>query len=44
MFKFCVCLGPPSRPKGPLEVAEVTKNSAKLAWQPPEDDGGVPIK
>ncbi|KAH3877136.1 hypothetical protein DPMN_000993, partial [Dreissena polymorpha] len=38
-----VVLGPPSKPKGPLEVTDVTKNSAKLAWKEPEDDGGVPI-
>ena len=36
--------GPPSKPKGPLEVTDVTKNSAKLAWKEPEDDGGVPIE
>jgi hypothetical protein len=42
-----VCLiftGPPGRPKGPLEVADITKNSAKLAWKEPEDDGGQPIE
>ncbi|XP_052800015.1 twitchin-like isoform X4 [Mya arenaria] len=38
-----VVLGPPSKPKGPLDVTDVTKNSAKLGWQAPEDDGGVPI-
>ncbi|KAF8572507.1 hypothetical protein P879_00960 [Paragonimus westermani] len=38
-----VALGKPSRPVGPLEVSDVTKNSAQLSWNKPEDDGGVPI-
>lgn len=38
-----VALGKPSRPVGPLEVTDVTKNSAKLSWNKPEDDGGTPI-
>ncbi|TGZ63952.1 hypothetical protein CRM22_006631 [Opisthorchis felineus] len=38
-----VALGKPSRPVGPLEVTDVTKNSATLSWKPPEDDGGTPI-
>ncbi|XP_015183294.1 PREDICTED: twitchin isoform X5 [Polistes dominula] len=37
-------LGKPSPPKGPLEVSDVTNTSAKVKWQKPEDDGGVPIK
>lgn len=32
-------LAAPGRPKGPLKVSDVTKNSAKVAWQKPEDDG-----
>ncbi|GAA49620.1 twitchin [Clonorchis sinensis] len=38
-----VALGKPSKPVGPLEVTDVTKNSATLSWKPPEDDGGTPI-
>ncbi|CAL8090942.1 unnamed protein product [Calicophoron daubneyi] len=38
-----VALGKPSRPVGPLEVTDVTKNSAQLTWKKPEDDGGSPI-
>ncbi|CAH2099215.1 unnamed protein product [Euphydryas editha] len=37
-------VGKPSKPKGPLEVADVTKNSCTLSWQKPEDDGGSPIE
>lgn len=36
-------LGAPSKPKGPLKVSDVTKNGLKLAWAPPEDDGGKPV-
>ncbi|CAL1540886.1 unnamed protein product, partial [Lymnaea stagnalis] len=39
-----VVLGPPGRPGGPLEVKEVTKESATVTWKPPEDDGGSEIK
>ncbi|KAA3682313.1 uncharacterized protein DEA37_0008978 [Paragonimus westermani] len=39
-----VALGKPSRPVGPLEVSDVTKNSAQLSWNKPEDDGGAPIR
>lgn len=36
-------IGKPSKPKGPLEVSDVTKNGCKLKWKKPEDDGGVPV-
>ena len=36
-------LGKPSKPKGPLKVSDVTADSAKLKWDPPEDDGGEPV-
>ncbi|CAH1785273.1 unnamed protein product [Owenia fusiformis] len=39
-----VVLGPPSRPEGPLEVSDVTKDKCKLKWNPPKDDGGNPIQ
>lgn len=35
--------GKPGKPKGPLKVSDVTAESAKLKWEPPEDDGGEPI-
>lgn len=33
----------PSRPIGPLEVTDVTSNSANLSWKAPEKDGGSPL-
>ncbi len=39
-----VVLGPPSRPMGPLTCTDVTANSCKLHWEPPEDDGGMPVQ
>lgn len=37
------CADRPSPPEGPLEVSNVTKESARLAWRIPVDDGGSPI-
>eukprot|EP00095_Tigriopus_kingsejongensis_P002138 maker-scaffold401_size182380-snap-gene-0.20 protein:Tk02138 transcript:maker-scaffold401_size182380-snap-gene-0.20-mRNA-1 annotation:"GM26811" len=42
-FVDLVFLGPPSKPMGPLEVHDLTKNSCRLKWKVPEDDGGKPI-
>lgn len=36
-------LGKPGKPKGPLQVNDITKHSCKLKWEKPEDDGGTPI-
>ncbi|XP_033640975.1 twitchin-like isoform X1 [Asterias rubens] len=33
----------PGPPEAPLEVTDVTAESAKLAWNPPKDDGGSRI-
>ncbi|CAF4189098.1 unnamed protein product [Rotaria sp. Silwood2] len=38
-----IVLGPPSKPRGPLEVKGVTKSSVTLAWSPPKDNGGKDI-
>ena len=38
-----IVLGPPSKPRGPLEVKEVTKSSVTLSWSPPLDNGGKEI-
>jgi len=35
--------GPPGKPKGPIEVLDVQKDSVLISWKPPEDDGGKPI-
>lgn len=42
-IEVCV-LSKPSKPKGPLNVSEVTSDGCKLKWEPPEDDGGEPIE
>lgn len=36
-------LDKPTKPVGPLDVANVTKNGCKLEWQKPKDDGGLPL-
>jgi len=36
-------LGKPGKPKGPLQVNDITKHSCKLKWEKPDDDGGSPI-
>lgn len=41
---YDICLGPPSKPKGPLKVEDVTAEGCKLKWDKPEDDGGAPIE
>lgn len=39
----CYILDRPSVPQGPLDVSDVTKESAKLSYRQPADDGGTPI-
>uniref|UniRef100_A0A1I7VVS1 non-specific serine/threonine protein kinase n=1 Tax=Loa loa TaxID=7209 RepID=A0A1I7VVS1_LOALO len=36
-------IGKPSAPEGPLEVSDIHANYMNLEWEPPEDDGGLPI-
>ncbi|CAK9301085.1 unnamed protein product [Gordionus sp. m RMFG-2023] len=38
-----IVLDVPSPPKGPLQISDVTKDSATLNWKPPEDNGGADI-
>lgn len=39
-----VVLGKPAKPQGPLEVLEIFADKCTLAWKPPMDDGGCPIR
>ena len=34
---------PPGKPRGPLDVSDITKNTCHLKWKPPSDDGGEKI-
>lgn len=36
-------LSAPGKPKGPLKVENITKESCLLKWEKPEDDGGRPV-
>lgn len=38
-----VVLHIPGTPNGPLEIADITKESCTVNWNPPDDDGGSPI-
>lgn len=40
---FINFLDVPSAPLGPLEITNVTNNSADLNWKPSANDGGTPI-
>ncbi|CAH1969101.1 unnamed protein product [Acanthoscelides obtectus] len=37
-------LDKPSKPEGPLKISDVHKEGCTLKWNPPQDDGGVPIE
>ena len=34
----------PTKPEGPLEVLDIYRDRCRLAWKPPQDDGGLPIQ
>lgn len=34
----------PAKPEGPLRISDIHKEGAQLKWNPPLDDGGVPIE
>ena len=36
--------GPPSAPRGPIEVSNMAATSCTLTWKAPDSDGGKPIK
>lgn len=42
LFALCKCTGLPGQCKI-IDACEVTKNSCKITWEPPENDGGTPI-
>jgi titin len=33
----------PGKPRGPLEVSNVTENTADIQWKAPDSDGGSPL-
>ena len=37
-------LDKPGKPEGPLDISNVHANGCTLEWNPPKDDGGVPIQ
>ena len=41
--KYLCFTDKPSAPAGPLQVSEVTENSAQVEWKPPQSDGGSPL-
>lgn len=38
-----IFLDKPSKPVGPIEFSDITKDSVTLSWSPPTKDGGLPI-
>lgn len=36
-------LDKPTPPEGPLEISDISKESCKLRWKAPKDDGGTPV-
>jgi len=38
-----LCPDVPGKPRGPLEVSNVTEKSADLQWKAPDSDGGSPL-
>ena len=42
LILFC-CVGPPERPKGPLDVMDIYCDRCALMWDVPEEDGGAPV-
>ena len=43
-FHFSLSTGVPDIPSGPLEIIEVTAESATLKWSPPMDVGDSPLE
>lgn len=36
-------LDKPGKPEGPIKISDVHKEGCSLKWNPPADDGGVPL-
>ena len=43
LFNVYQVLSKPGKPKGPLEVSDVTAEGCKLKWDKPDEDGGEPV-
>ena len=43
LISYIPVLAPPSKPTGPLQVSDVTKNTCHLKWKPPHEDGGSKV-
>jgi len=44
LLTVILCLDKPSKPEGPLAVKEIFKDHCHISWNPPKDDGGLPIE
>lgn len=40
---MCLCTDVPEAPGQPV-VTDITKDTATITWQPPDNDGGAPIE
>lgn len=36
-------LDKPGKPEGPIKISDIHKEGCSLKWNPPQDDGGVPL-
>ena len=44
IISFNILTDVPSPPEGPVEFANINRDSVTLSWKPPTDDGGSKIK
>lgn len=38
-----IILDKPGKPEGPIKISDIHKEGCSLKWNPPADDGGVPL-